>query len=115
MHIYPAYAYMLHARTCCDVHSFYVQVLRASQDQFEKANNSLIARIKELEFKLVTRESRPEDLERITQLEKDVAEKVWLNYATVFCKGTAESPSHCASERCCMQSILATSKHFYHY
>ena len=53
-----------------------MQVLRASQDQFEKANDSLISRIKELEFKLVTRESRPEDLERIAQLEKEVAEKV---------------------------------------
>ena len=51
-------------------------MLRASQDQFEKANDSLISRIKELEFKLVTRESRPEDLERIAQLEKEVAEKV---------------------------------------
>jgi hypothetical protein len=60
-------------------------VLRASQDQFEKANNSLISRIKELEFKLVTRESRPEDLERITQLEKEVAEKVSFTIAICAC------------------------------
>lgn len=38
----------------------------------------MILRIKELEFKLVTRESRPEDLERISQLERDVAEKEYL-------------------------------------
>jgi len=75
------------------------QVLRAAQEQFEGANNAMIARIKDLEFKLVTRgappppvlplprtqrgapalnppawsaESRAEDLERIAQLEKEV-------------------------------------------
>mmetsp|Transcript_12262 Transcript_12262/g.29991 ORF Transcript_12262/g.29991 Transcript_12262/m.29991 type:complete len:837 (+) Transcript_12262:41-2551(+) len=54
------------------------QVLKASQEQFERANDAMIARVKELEFKLVTRESRPEDLERIVQLEKEVAEKEYL-------------------------------------
>jgi len=54
------------------------QVLKAAQEQFERANDAMIQRIKELEFKLVTRESRPEDLERISQLEKDVAEKEYL-------------------------------------
>jgi hypothetical protein len=54
------------------------QVLKSSQEQFERANDSMIQRIKELEFKLVTRESRAEDLERIAQLEKDVAEKEYL-------------------------------------
>jgi len=53
-------------------------VLRAAQQQFEKANNAMIERIKDLEYKLVTRESRPEDRERIAQLEKEVAEKEYL-------------------------------------
>ena len=53
-------------------------VLRAAQQQFEKANNAMIERIKDLEYKLVTRESRPEDRERIVQLEKEVAEKEYL-------------------------------------
>lgn len=38
----------------------------------------MIERIKDLEYKLVTRESRPEDRERIAQLEKEVAEKEYL-------------------------------------
>ena len=73
--------------TCTQKHTLTTswQVLRASQDQFEKANNSLISRIKELEFKLVTRESRPEDLERIAQLEKEVAEKVSFTIAMCPC------------------------------
>ncbi len=78
----PTALRMSESSRVCDMHMhMHSQVLRASQDQFEKANDSLIARIKELEFKLVTRESRPEDLERIAQLEKEVAEKV-LQLAT---------------------------------
>ena len=53
-------------------------ILRASQQQFEKANDAMIERIKDLEYKLVTRESRPEDRERVSQLEKEVAEKEYL-------------------------------------
>ena len=54
------------------------EVLRAAQAQFERANDALVARIKDLEFRLVARESRPEDRERILALEKEVAEKEYL-------------------------------------
>eukprot|EP00960_Hanusia_phi_P032364 749816-Hanusia_phi.AAC.4 len=53
-------------------------ILRAAQKEFETANNAMIERIKDLEYKLVTRESRPEDREKIVQLEKEVAEKEYL-------------------------------------
>jgi hypothetical protein len=53
-------------------------VLRAAQEHFGRASDALAARAKDLEFRLAARESRPEDRERIAQLEREVAEKEYL-------------------------------------
>ena len=53
-------------------------VLAEARKEFEQTNLALVQRMKELEFKLVTRESRPEDVERIKFLEKEIAEKDFL-------------------------------------
>ena len=59
----------------------------------------MIERIKDLEYKLVTRESRPEDRERIAQLEKEVAEKEYL------CKRIMEEMKYFKVKRSCPLSL----------
>lgn len=65
----------------------------------------MIERIKDLEYKLVTRESRPEDRERIAQLEKEVAEKEYL------CKRIMEEMKYFKVLSCSSFSIVHSPIH----
>jgi hypothetical protein len=53
-------------------------MMRESQDQFERANAAIVAKLKEMEYRWITRDARPEDQERISHLEKEVHEKEFL-------------------------------------
>jgi hypothetical protein len=48
-------------------------MMRESQDQFERANAAIVAKLKEMEYRWITR-----DAERIAHLEKEVHEKEFL-------------------------------------
>jgi len=53
-------------------------MMRESQDQFERANAAIVSKLKEMEYRWITRDARPEDAERIVHLEKEVHEKEFL-------------------------------------